>query len=117
MKVNKNAIIGGIAVGTATFFIAKRNWKLALIGLVAGGVAGYYVGEMMAKKSAPAPMPTSDDTVEEEVEEQSSFDESVEPRFQWNPTINKMMPVGTVDETNADKNFVISGDGLDLDFN
>lgn len=114
MKVNKNAIIGGIAVGTATYFLAKRNWKIALIGLVAGGIAGYYVGEMMAKKSAPALMPTSDDIGEEE---QSSFDESVEPRFQWNPTINKMMPVGKVDETNADKEFDIRGDGLDLDFN
>ena len=114
MKVNRNAIIGGVAVGTATFFIAKKNWKLALIGLVAGGVAGYYVGEMMAKKSAPAPLSTSDNSGEEE---QSSFDESVEPRFQWNPTINKMMPVGSVDETKADKEFDIRGDGLDLDFN
>ena len=76
MKVNKNAIIGGVVVGTATYFIAKKNWKLALIGLVAGGVAGYYVGEMMAKKSAPAPMPMTDNMQEEE-EEQSSFDESV----------------------------------------
>lgn len=116
MKVNQNAIIGGLVVGTATYFIAKRNWKFALIGLVAGGVAGYYVGEMMAKKSAPAPMPMTDNMQEEE-EEQSSFDESVEPRFQWNPTINKMMPVGKVDETNADQQFDIRGDGLDLDFN
>ncbi len=114
MKVNKNAIIGGIAVGTATYFIAKRNWKIALIGLVAGGVAGYYVGEMMAKKSAPAQVSTTDDLEEEE---QSSFDESVEPRFQWNPTINKMMPIGSVDETKADQEFDIRGDGLDLDFN
>ena len=114
MKVNRNAIIGGVAVGTATFFIAKKNWKLALIGLVAGGVAGYYVGEMMTKKSAPAPISTDDSS---DNEEQSSFDESVEPRFQWNPTINKMMPVGTVDETNADREFDINGDGLDLDFN
>ena len=114
MKVNKNAIIGGVVVGTATYFIAKKNWKLALIGLVAGGVAGYYVGEMMAKKSAPAPMPSNDTMGEEE---QSSFDESVEPRFQWNPTINKMMPVGSINETNADQQFDIRGDGLDLDFN
>lgn len=114
MKVNKNAIIGGILVGTATYLIAKKNWKLALIGLVAGGVAGYYVGEMMAKKSAPASLPATDDSGEEE---QSSFDESVEPRFQWNPTINKMMPVGNVNETNADRVFNVSNDGLDLDFN
>jgi len=115
MKVNQNAIIGGLVVGTATYFIAKRNWKFALIGLVAGGVAGYYVGEMMAKKSAPAPMPMTDNMQEEE--EQSSFDESVEPRFQWNPTINQMMPVGDVNETNADRVFNVSTDGLDLDFN
>lgn len=114
MKVNKNAIIGGVVVGTATYFIAKKNWKLALIGLVAGGVAGYYVGEMMAKKSAPAQMPSTDDTAGEE---KSSFDESVEPRFQWNPTINQMMPVGDVNETNADRVFNVSTDGLDLDFN
>lgn len=115
MKVNQNAIIGGLVVGTATYFIAKKNWKFALIGLVAGGVAGYYVGEMMAKKSAPAPMPMTDNMQEEE--EQSSFDESVEPRFQWNPTINQMMPVGDVNETNADRVFNVSTDGLDLDFN
>jgi hypothetical protein len=114
MKVNQNAIIGGLVVGTATYFIAKKNWKLALIGLVAGGVAGYYVGEMMAKKSAPAQMPMGDTMGEEE---KSSFDESVEPRFQFNPTINKMMPVGKIDETKADQEFDIRGDGLDLDFN
>jgi hypothetical protein len=112
MKIDKVTIISGVVAGGVTYFVSKKNWKLAIVGLVVGGVAGYFINEQMNKPKS-IPMPVVNDA---ENEEQSSFDESVEPRFQWNPTINQMMPVGQINETDADRIYDVSADGLDLDF-
>jgi hypothetical protein len=112
MKIDKVTIISGVVAGGVTYFVSKKNWKLAIVGLVVGGVAGYFINQQMNKPKS-IPMPVVNDA---ENEEQSSFDESVEPRFQWNPIINQMMPVGQVNETYADGVYDVSADGLDLDF-
>jgi len=120
MKIDKITIISGVVAGGVTYFVAKKNWKLAIVGAVVGGVAGYFVNQMIQKSNAPKPMPkptpTPISTKYDEIGENDAFDESVEPRFEWNPTINKMMPVGEVNETDADGVYDVSADGLDLDF-
>lgn len=113
MKIDKVTIISGVVAGGVTYFVAKKNWKLAIVGALVGGVAGYFINQRMNKANVPAPVSTKTD---ETSEEQSSFDQTVQPRFQWNPTINQMMPVGQVNETDADGVYDVSADGLDLDF-
>jgi hypothetical protein len=113
MKIDKVTIISGVVAGGVTYFVAKKNWKLAIVGALVGGVAGYYINQRMNKANVPAPVTTKSDEMDEE---QSSFDQSVEPRFQWNPTINKMMPVGQINEVDSDRVYDINADGLDLDF-
>ena len=122
MKIDKITIISGVVAGGVTYFVAKKNWKLAIVGAVVGGVAGYFVNQMIQKSNAPKPTPKPTPTPisttkkYDEIGENDAFDESVEPRFEWNPTINKMMPVGEVNETDSMNVYDINGDGLDLNF-
>ena len=123
MIQNKYTYAGlvGIGVGTATYFLSKKNKTFTIIGLVVGGIAGAYIfDKMRAKKQMlkPAKIMVATEVIDtnDNVDDQSSNADGQE--IEWNPTINKMMPVGTVLETNADEIFNVGGNlDLDLDFN
>jgi hypothetical protein len=69
---------------------------------------------MTAKKQMlkPAKIMVATEVIDDNEDDNSSDNGGQE--IEWNPTINKMMPVGTVQETNADEIFNV-GDNLDLD--
>lgn len=119
MKIDKVSIISGILAGGVTYFVAKKNWKLAIVGALVGGVAGYFINQQINKSSVSksiSAIPSNNNETNQVEEEPPVFDESEEPRFEWNPTINKMMPVGQVNETDSDRVYDINADDLDLDF-
>lgn len=119
MIQNKYTYAGivGIGVGTATYFLSKKNKTFTIIGLIVGGIAGAYIFDKMRTKKQvlkPAKIMVASEVIDDNEDDQSSNADGQE--IEWNPTINKMMPVGTVQETNADEIFNV-GDNLDLDFN
>ena len=119
MIQNKYTYAGlvGIGVGTATYFLSKKNKTFTIIGVIVGGIAGAYIFDKMRTKKQvlkPAKIMVASEVIDDNEDDQSSNADGQE--IEWNPTINKMMPVGTVQETNADEIFNV-GDNLDLDFN
>ena len=117
MIQNKYTYAGlvGIGVGTATYFLSKKNKTFTIIGVIVGGIAGAYIFDKMRAKTQvlkPAKIMVKSEMIDDNEDDQSSNADGQE--IEWNPTINKMMPVGTVLETNADEIYNV-GDNLDLD--
>ena len=116
MIQNKYTYAGlvGIGVGTATYFLSKKNKTFTIIGVIVGGIAGAYIFDKMRTKKQvlkPAKIMVASEVIDDNKDDQSSNADGQE--IEWNPTINKMMPVGTVQETNADEIFNV-GDNLDF---
>ena len=52
MKSLGVGVLSGLIAGGTTYFVAKKNWKLAIVGAVLGGVAGYLVNQQIAKRKS-----------------------------------------------------------------
>ena len=52
--------------------------------------------------------------IREDIEEFDEYEE--QPTFEYNSSINKMMPVGNVQEINSNDGFILEEEGLDVDF-
>ena len=117
MKSLGVGVLSGLIAGGTTYFVAKKNWKLAIVGAVLGGVAGYLVNQQIAKRKSTSVSTMNNNRMEDIREDIEEFDEYEEqPTFEYNSSINKMMPVGNVQEINSNDGFILEEEGLDVGF-